>query len=425
MAGSGETVFGKMTTDGVAVATDGAAVTLDGARSGRERWSVAVACGLFVVCGLNAGVTGVLLPAQIADYGVDQATIGTVFFTNSAGFVAASTLTGPLVGRLGVRRGVLASGAVMVASWLAVSARPPLVVFILLGFATGYGMGLLECLLNVRLATKPGSTALLNRLHAYFGVGALLGPPLAAWLLTFTDWTTAMLMLAVITVPLLAASSVSYPTSAADPLRAPPTPVARPASAGLSTTVRRPAVALATVMLAVYVGLEIGVGNWGYTYLVEERSVSDLLAGYTSSGYWLGLTAGRFLATPVTARLRLTQTGLMNACMAGTMAAAALAWVAPGTAGLASAAFVLLGFFLGPIFPTMMAVAPRLTSEGGLVATVIGVLSAGGLVGGALLPWLAGALLQVAGAWTLFPFALLLACAQLALWWRVVRRLAG
>jgi fucose permease len=191
----------------------------------------------------------------------------------------------------------------------------------------------------------------------------------------------------------------------------------------LAAVLRRPAVLLGAVLLAVYVGLEIAVGNWGYTYLVEERSVSGLLAGYTASGYWLGLTAGRFLMSSVTARLRLTQAGLMYACMVGTAVAGGLAWAAPGTAGLASAAFVLLGFFLGPVFPTMMAVTPRLAPER-LVPTAIGVLSAGGLIGGSLFPWLAGTLLQVVGAWTLLPFAILLALAQLVLWWRVARRLA-
>ncbi|OHV36638.1 MFS transporter [Pseudofrankia sp. EUN1h] len=374
-----------------------------------------------------------LLPAQMADYGVDEATIGATFFTSAAGYVIASSLTGPIVGRLGTRRMLLGFGALLLCAWLFTSTRPPFLVFVVLSLLMGFATGLLECVLNVYLTARPGSTALLNRLHAFFGVGALIGPLLAAWLLTFTGWPTVMLVLAVVTAPTLLAAAVTFPAPAADPLltaSAPPDGSTgsaaggggRPA-AGLPAVLRQPAVLLGAGMLAVYVGLEIAVGNWGYTYLVEERSVSGLLAGYTTSGYWLGLTAGRFLTTPVTARLRLTQTGLMYACMAGTTVAGVLAWAAPGTAGLASAAFLLLGFFLGPIFPTAMAVTPRLTSAG-LVPTAIGVLTAGGLVGGALLPWLAGTLLQVAGAWTLFPFAILLALAQLALWWRVARRIA-
>jgi len=50
---------------------------------------IVLAYAMFVLIGVKAGSTGVLLPEQIADYGVDKATIGIMFFTGSAGFVVA------------------------------------------------------------------------------------------------------------------------------------------------------------------------------------------------------------------------------------------------------------------------------------------------------------------------------------------------
>src|SRR2546429_7908866 len=50
---------------------------------------VLVSYAAFVLIGITAGVSGVLLPAQMGDYGVDRATIGITFFTTSAGFVLA------------------------------------------------------------------------------------------------------------------------------------------------------------------------------------------------------------------------------------------------------------------------------------------------------------------------------------------------
>jgi hypothetical protein len=55
----------------------------------RERLSVLWCYVAFILVGVNAGVSGVLLPPQIRDYGVDKATIGITFFTGSAGFVLA------------------------------------------------------------------------------------------------------------------------------------------------------------------------------------------------------------------------------------------------------------------------------------------------------------------------------------------------
>ena len=81
---------------------------------------------------------------------------------------------------------------------------------------------------------------------------------------------------------------------------------------------------------------------------------------------------------------------------------------------------MLLGFFLGPVFPTTMAIVPRLT-QARLVPTAIGVMNAGSVVGGAALPWLAGAIAQRDGIWMLLPFAVTLAIVQFAAW----RPLAG
>jgi fucose permease len=83
----------------------------------------------------------------------------------------------------------------------------------------------------------------------------------------------------------------------------------------------------------------------------------------------------------------------------------------------------LLGFFLGPIFPTTMAITPRLT-QARLVPTAIGVMNAASVLGDAALPWLAGAVAQNAGMWVLPPFAIVLALAQLAVWRPITGRIS-
>ncbi len=108
-------------------------------------------------------------------------------------------------------------------------------------------------------------------------------------------------------------------------------------------------------------------------------------------------------------------------CMIGVIVAATLTWLAPGEA-LAIAALALLGFFLGPIFPTTMAIVPQLTEED-LAPTAIGIMNAGGIVGGSALPWLAGVITQGSGMWTLLPFTVTLGVLELAAWRPVARRI--
>jgi fucose permease len=373
----------------------------------------------FVLVGVGAGVGGVLLPAQIRDYDVDRATIGITFFTGSAGYVLAGSTTGALIHRFGTRLALVIGGSAFVLAALGTATRPPFVGLVLLQLGVGYGTGLLESVLNAYLTTLSNATTLLNRLHAFFGVGALAGPVLASWMLGFAAWPQVWLVMAVAGGGLVAGFLFVFPRSEPD-LHPPGSELER--SGGMfRAALRQRGVLLGTILLAVYVGLELGVGNWAFSYLVEARQQGDLLAGYTVSGYWLGLTLGRFLISPVTARLGLTTVGLMYACLAGATAAATLIWVLPDGVGV-SGGFVLLGFFLGPIFPTMMAIAGQL-SVARLVPTAIGVMNAGSLLGGAALPWLAGAIGQRVGIWTLMPFAVTLALVQWALWRPIAQQL--
>lgn len=86
---------------------------------------------------------------------------------------------------------------------------------VLLAYATfvliGYGTGVLESVLNAYLAALPDSTVLLNRLHAFFGVGALVGPVLATWVVGRASWPVVWLVVAVAAVPLVAGFFIAYP----------------------------------------------------------------------------------------------------------------------------------------------------------------------------------------------------------------------
>ncbi len=402
----------------------------------QARPPVLVSYAAFVLVGINVGISGVLLPSQMASYGVGRATIGITFFTSSAGFVLASVSTGALIHKAGIRIALTAGGVAFTLAGLYLATRPPFAAFVLAQLVLGYGTGVLEAALNVYIASLPGATTLLNRLHAFFGVGALVGPPLAAWILGFASWTVVWLVVSLAGVPLVAGFLLAYPgpeQSTADahgapvvhpvPDGAPPVPALLPSPAPrgmLHSALRDRGVQLGAAMLFVYVGVELGVGNWGFSYLVQARGLHESIAGYTISGFWLGLTLGRFLISPIASRAGATTAAMIYACLAGTSAAIAAAWVSP--AAVACVAFGLLGFFLGPVFPTTMAIVPRLTRPR-LVPTAIGVMNAGAVIGGSALPWLAGTLAQSAGIWVLMPFILALSVAQFAVWRPIAGRL--
>jgi fucose permease len=387
------------------------------------RASVLVAFALFVLVGLFAGVNGVVLVAQMDDYGVGRATIGLTFFTFSAGFVLAGLAAGPLLHRWGARVSLVGGGVVLIAGTVATAARPPFVALVAVQLLLGLGLGMTETVLNAYLTARARGATLLNTLHGFFGVGALIGPVLAASVVRVAAWPAVLLVLAGLCVLLLASVLATYPARASDRLAATSDTHTSPSNDAhgprlLPEVLRQRAVLLAALVLAVYVGLEAGVGSWAYAFLMDARSASDFVASSTVSLYWFGLTLGRFVLSPLATRFGLTKIGLSYGCLYGAVLATVLTWLAP-SAVAAAAGFVLLGFFLGPVFPTTMAVMPDVTSAR-LAPTAMGVLNAGSVVGGSVLPWLMGAIGEGFGPWTLLPIALALALSQLLVWWRML-----
>jgi fucose permease len=386
-----------------------------------SRSRILLSYAIFILIGISAGAPGVLLPAQIDDYGVDKATIGIMFITFSTGYAAGGALSGPILHRLAERATLGLGAGLFLAFSLVMATGPPFAALIALQVIGGFGTGLLDSALNTQIAPLPNSTTLLNRLHAFFGVGALIGPVLAGWQLDLgRPWTATWLTIAVLLVPLLASAVLLSPGRS-------------PASAGesrggevapnlLRTTLSHRAVWLAALFLLVYVGAEVSIGNWAPSLLVEDRGQDVLISSLVVSGYWLGLTVGRFTVSPLAIRLGYGPVAMIYGCLAGTALGALIAWVVPGPVG-ASVGLIMVGFFYGPLFPTTVAVMPQLTPAH-LMPTAIGIVVAMAATGGALLPWVAGALADGTGIWSLLPYTLLTTGVMMAIWWRIATRLA-
>jgi fucose permease len=377
-----------------------------------ERLRIAFAFLAIGLLGVAAGGTGVLLPEQMAEFGVDKATIGLMFFAFSGGYVASASANGVLLHRLGIRRHLVAGTGASLLGAAILTLPSGFVALLVLQALLGLGSGMLDAGFNSYLSTLPRSTALLNYFHAFFGVGALLGPLLGAaiidagwsWRVFFAVYAVAM--------GVLLLGLVSYPAAAG------PAEVLGPR---LGTAVRLRIVLILAAFLAVYVGIEASVGNWAFSYLTEDRGQAVLAAGWTVSGYWFGLTVGRFTLNAAAERLGLGLAALTGICIACVGVCALAVWLLPALAA-SVVALGMMGFFLGPLFPTTIATVPRLVPAD-LVATAIGVLVAMSIVGGGGLPWLVGFAAQRIGLWALLPIAATGAFGLGALWWRVSRRL--
>ena len=169
---------------------------------------------------------------------------------------------------------------------------------------------------------------------------------------------------------------------------------------------------LAALFLLFYVGTEVSLGSWSFSFLTEERHGEILFSGWAVSGYWIGLTLGRLLLGKVA--LRIGNRRLIEACLIGVVVGMLLVWFVPQM-GVSAFALCLTGFSLGPIFPTTIALMSD-TVPSRILSSAIGFLASLGSMGGALLPWIAGNLAQHFGLWTLLPYVIVLTAIMLILW---------
>jgi fucose permease len=381
-----------------------------------------LAFGTFILIGGNDGALGVLIPGIRAAYGIDAATISWLFLCFAVGYLSATFTTGPLMARLGARRFLLVGqGLFAVGAGLCGAGLPfPLLLF--LGPLLGCGVGIVDAGLNAYIASLPGNAVLLNYLHAFYGAGALLGPLLASTLLALRlGWQATYLTWCGLALLIFCGCWLTFQRVP----RSSRLTVAQAAGGSLLPTLRRRGVWLAAFFLFFYTGTEIAVGNWGYSFLILTRSGSLLFSAWVISGYWCGLTLGRLVLANLAPRLGLPR--MITLCLVGVASGLLLIWTLPALWGTAPG-FCLVGFSLGPLYPTTIALASQIVSARQLPA-VVGFLSCLGSVGASFFPWLAGSMFQHLGFWLLPPFALVLTAGMLGIWSRLARepavRVAG
>jgi fucose permease len=376
------------------------------------RWQVGLAFAAFILIGLNDGALGVLLPSLQTYYKVDKAIVGLLFLAATTGYLVAAFSTGLLLERLGQRRFLMVGPGTFLVGAALLSFKPPFGFALVTLFLIGFGIAVIDAGLNAYIAGL-GRSSTLNYLHAFYGVGALLGPLVASTVLALSwEWNTVYYLWCGLCLVLLFGIRFIF-TETSQPATEPKTAEAKPEGNIMSQALKLRVAWLAALFLLFYVGTEVSLGSWSYSFLTEERHGEALLSGWAVSGYWLGLTVGR--ATLARVGDKIGNKRLIQGCLGGVVVGVLLVWLVP-VAAVTAFGLWLTGFSLGPIFPTTIGlISERVTPR--LVPSVIGFAASLGSMGAAFFPWLAGNLAQAIGLWTLLPYVVILTAGMLAIWW--------
>lgn len=387
--------------------------TVSRAQAGRSHlWlQIAVAFAALMFIGMNDGAVGVLLPSLQQHYVLDKRTVSFLFFSGTCGYLMAAFSSGLLVEWLGRRLFLSLGGVALVAGMLTISTVPSWIVVLLALVMLGFGVAIVDAGLNAYIASLPNNTALLNYLHAFYGGGALAGPILASSILAVNwGWNRVYAVMATLAILLALGLTIAF---RGDGKAAPSSGEERRSGGNVMTAaLSLPIVWVSALFLFLYVGVEVSVGSWMYSFLVEERQTATLAAAWLVSGYWFGLMLGRLVLGSITERLGHFL--VIQICLGGTVLGLLMLWLVPLTP-IAALGLALTGFSLGPIFPTLIALISRLVPHR-LIASSIGFMTSLGAGGAAFYPWLSGNLANAFGIWTILPFAIGLTVLVLGLW---------
>lgn len=161
-----------------------------------------------------------------------------------------------------------------------------------------------------------------------------------------------------------------------------------------------------------YVGTETAISGWVVSFMLRSRNATSYIASLTSSGYWIGMAMGRIALGFLT-----DQMGVRRATALYFIVAIVLEVVFALSTSLygSIALMTMLGFFMGPLFPSGVVVLTRLL-PGELHVVAVSFVASLGQVGGAFLPFAIGAIVHGFGI-GIFQVAILLqTCLALAVW---------
>lgn len=376
---------------------------------------------------------GVVLPHLEAHYHLTDVRASLIFLTAPWGYLAGSYLNDPIHRRLG-QRGIAALAPVCQALFTTAAAtfhdpaRWGFEVFLVATVVGNFGAGLVDGSWCAWAGGLGGArrNSVQGLLHGSFSVGAGLGPFLAGTLFSvygapWWDWYYVLLGAVVLQAVVLLwvfrfedgaryreALALSKEPAEVDRASEAP-PLAGHAGGG---ALRYAVTWICAAYFLVYVGTEAAISGWVVTFMLRARHASTYVASLSSSGFWIGMAAGRLLLGLVTDKVGVRSAATVYVVIA-IVAQAVVAAV--DVAAVSIVAVIVVGFFLGPLFPSGVVVLARLLPKDLHVGAVSFVASVGQL-GAAFGPFAMGAMVQLLGIRIFQVFILALLVVALLIW---------
>lgn len=384
----------------------------------------------FVLLGFIISTPGVVLPHLEEHYHLDDIHASLIFLVAPVGYLLGARLNVPIHRYMG-QRGIalIAPICQVIFTGLISTFHDPqkagFPVFLVATVVGNVGSGLLDgswCAWAGGLGGKRTNTV-QGLLHGSFSVGAGLGPFLAGtmfsvWKRPWWIWYNFLLVASVLQGLILYFAFRSEDGSRyRHDMKKLEGEDGLDRDLGRATEVKRgilhySATWICAAYFLAYVGTEAAISGWIVTFMQRVRHASPYLASLSSTGFWLGMAAGRLALGPVTDRFRV-RSATRSYLIIAILLQAGLAAV--DMAAVSTALVTAIGFFLGPLFPSGIVVLAQALPRELHVGAVSFVASVGQL-GAAMLPFILGSLSQWLGIKVFQAFILAMLVGTLLIW---------
>ncbi len=364
----------------------------------------------FISLGLPDSLLGSAWPTMYQEFAVPVSSSGIVFMIIAAGTIVSSLQSDRLTKRFGAGKVTAFSVLLTATALFGFSISPSFVILCLWAVPYGLGAGGVDAALNNYVALHYASRH-MSWLHCMWGIGASLGPSIMSRALTGGfGWPMGYRVISLLQILLTVILFVSLPLwrkqgngagGADQPEEA---QESRPLS--LKEILKIPGAKEIMAAFFCYCAIEQTANLWVSSYMVLYRGISPEEAASLASLFFVGITAGRFLAGFLTMKLNDTQMirlgqgiiflgVLALALPSGVFGAKAVLWL-----GL-----LLIGLGCAPVYPSIIHSTPANFGAKQSQA-IMGVQMAFAYVGTCLMPPLFG-LIASRVSMALFPAYLL------------------
>lgn len=364
---------------------------------------------IFVSLGLPDSLLGSGWPKMQVEFGVPSSYAGYVFMMISAMTIISALLSPKLIQRLHVKWIVTVSIMLTVFGLLGFSFCTQYWILLVCAIPYGLGAGAIDAAMNHYVANNY-SGAVMNFLHCFYGVGAMISPYLMALAIKVAHWNegyrwTAFLQIGILLVVISSWSLWQQSDSKADESKID--------SAGIKETIKQPGVMATLLAFFAYSAGEATCFLWVPSYFAGTRTgiSSELVASFGSLIFG-GLMLGRLIAGFIANRLgdrRMIRSGTMMELIGILLTALPIKGYLVAAIG-----FLIIGIGMGPIYPSIQHMAP-INFGKRYSAAVIGLQMAFAYTGSTFMPTVFGILQQKLGIWIMPLYLLVFAGLSFAL----------